>query len=271
MTADMPAARILIVEAETTIARFMSDALKEEGFTVFIEGTLKEGLTACSTRQPDLVVVDLGLPDGDGLDLIGSFRTFSTAPVIVLSARTDEKNKIQALDLGADDYIAKPFGMGELLVCVRAQLRRRALINPETPEPAVDIGDVHVDLGARTVTKNGEPVHLTKLEYRLLQILIESRGKVLTQRQLLQRVWGPAYVERPHYLRIYMSRLRAKLEDDPARPKWAWGAGSHSEVLTACREGFGLCGVNGVACGLGGSSGSLGKHFVLARVKNCAA
>ena len=185
MTADMPAARILIVEAETTIARFVSDALKEEGFTVFIEGTLKEGLTTCSTRQPDLVVVDLGLPDGDGLDLIGSFRTFSTAPVIVLSARTDEKNKIQALDLGADDYIAKPFGMGELLACVRAQLRRRALINPETPEPAVDIGDVHVDLGARTVTKNGEPVHLTKLEYRLLQILIESRGKVLTQRQLL--------------------------------------------------------------------------------------
>lgn len=230
MTADMPAARILIVEAETTIARFVSDALKEEGFTVFIEGTLKEGLTTCSTRQPDLVVVDLGLPDGDGLDLIGSFRTFSTAPVIVLSARTDEKNKIQALDLGADDYIAKPFGMGELLACVRAQLRRRALINPETPEPAVDIGDVHVDLGARTVTKNGEPVHLTKLEYRLLQILIESRGKVLTQRQLLQRVWGPAYVERPHYLRIYMSRLRAKLEDDPARPKWLL-----TEVGVGCR------------------------------------
>lgn len=230
MTADMPAARILIVEAETTIARFVSDALKEEGFTVFIEGTLKEGLTARSTRQPDLVVVDLGLPDGDGLDLIGSFRTFSTAPVIVLSARTDEKNKIQALDLGADDYIAKPFGMGELLACVRAQLRRRALINPETPEPAVDIGDVHVDLGARTVTKNGEPVHLTKLEYRLLQTLIESRGKVLTQRQLLQRVWGPAYVERPHYLRIYMSRLRAKLEDDPARPKWLL-----TEVGVGCR------------------------------------
>lgn len=230
MTADMPLARILIVEAETTIARFVSDALKEEGFTVFIEGTLKEGLTACSTRPPDLVVVDLGLPDGDGLDLIGSFRTFSTAPVIVLSARTDEKNKIQALDLGADDYIAKPFGMGELLACVRAQLRRRALINPETLEPAVDIGDVHVDLGARTVTKNGEPVHLTKLEYRLLQTLIESRGKVLTQRQLLQRVWGPAYVERPHYLRIYMSRLRAKLEDDPARPKWLL-----TEVGVGCR------------------------------------
>ena len=191
---------------------------------------MKEGLTACSTRLPDLVVVDLGLPDGDGLDLIGSFRTFSTAPVIVLSARTDEKNKIQALDLGADDYIAKPFGMGELLACVRAQLRRRALINPETPEPAVDIGDVHVDLGARTVTKNGEPVHLTKLEYRLLQTLIESRGKVLTQRQLLQRVWGPAYVERPHYLRIYMSRLRAKLEDDPARPKWLL-----TEVGVGCR------------------------------------
>ena len=230
MTADMPLARILIVEAETTIARFVAVALKEEGFTVFIEGTLKEGLTACSTRQPDLEVVDLGLPDGDGLDLIGSFRTFSTAPVIVLSARTDEKNKIQALDLGADDYIAKPFGMGELLACVRAQLRRRSLINPETPEPAVDIGDVLVDLGARTVTKNGEPVHLTKLEYRLLQTLIESRGKVLTQRQLLQRVWGPTYVERPHYLRIYMSRLRAKLKDAPARPKWLL-----TEVGVGCR------------------------------------
>ena len=182
MTADMPAARILIVEAETTIARFVSDALKEEGFTVFIEGTLKEGLTACSTRQPDLVVVDLGLPDGDGLDLIGSFRTFSTAPVIVLSARTDEKNKIQALDLGADDYIAKPFGVLELTARVNVALRKHRAPRPRT--------GLILDDERHAATLNGTPLELNNKEYQLLKYLAENEGRVLSRDAILNAVWG---------------------------------------------------------------------------------
>lgn len=220
MSAEISSPRVLIIEDESTIARFIAAVLQDEGFTTFIEGTMKGGLTAAFTRQPDLLIVDLGLPDGDGLDLIGAVRAKMALPMIVLSARTDEKQKIQALDLGADDYLVKPFGMGELKARVRAQLRRQALVQPGNPGTVVEIGDVKVDLAARVVTRAGEEVHLTKLEYRLLQTLIESRGKVLTQRQLLSRVWGPAYVDRPHYLRIYMGRLRSKLEADPARPKW---------------------------------------------------
>ena len=220
MSAEISSPRVLIIEDESTIARFIAAALQDEGFTTFIEGTMKGGLAAAFTRQPDILIVDLGLPDGDGLDLIGAVRAKTALPMIVLSARTDEKQKIQALDLGADDYLVKPFGMGELTARVRAQLRRQALVQPGNPSTVVDIGDVKVDLAACVVTRSGEEVHLTKLEYRLLQTLIESRGKVLTQRQLLSRVWGPAYVDRPHYLRIYMGRLRSKLEADPARPKW---------------------------------------------------
>lgn len=220
MSAEISSPRVLIIEDESTIARFIAAALQDEGFTTFIEGTMKGGLAAAFTRQPDILIVDLDLPDGDGLDLIGAVRAKTALPMIVLSARTDEKQKIQALDLGADDYLVKPFGMGELTARVRAQLRRQALVQPGNPSTVVDIGDVKVDLAARVVTRSGEEVHLTKLEYRLLQTLIESRGKVLTQRQLLSRVWGPAYVDRPHYLRIYMGRLRSKLEADPARPKW---------------------------------------------------
>ena len=213
-------AKIYVVEDESTIARFVADALEIEGYEVRIASTLREGMRAARTERPDLLIVDLGLPDGDGIDLIESTRVFSSAPIIVLSARNGETAKIRALDAGADDYLIKPFSLAELLARVRAQMRRRRFLSGGMPNRLARIGEVEVDLESRTVSKRAAPVHLTKLEYRLLAALIESRGKVLTQRQLLQTVWGPAYVDRPHYLRIYMAHLRTKLEDDPARPQW---------------------------------------------------
>ena len=170
------------------------------------------------TRKPDLVIVDLGLPDGDGVDLIRDLRTWSGVPVIVLSARTDELDKVEALDAGADDYLTKPFGVAELLARVRATVRRRA--QPAGSEkPAIAFGDIEVDLVARTVKRRGELVHLTPIEYRLLALLIANAGRVLTHRQILRDVWGPSHVESPHYVRVYMGHLREKLEDDPAQPK----------------------------------------------------
>ena len=222
--------RILISDDDPIVHQSLSLYLDNEDFLHDSAYDGRQALDMIKKEHYDLMLLDQMMPGMTGMEVCQAVRKDSQLPIIMLTARGEEIDRILGLEMGADDYIAKPFGMGELLACVRAQLRRRALINPETPEPAVDIGDVHVDLGARTVTQNGEPVHRTKLEYRLLQILIESRGKVLTQRQLLQRVWGPAYVERPHYLRIYMSRLRAKLEDDPARPKWLL-----TEVGVGCR------------------------------------
>lgn len=213
-------AKVLVVEDETQIADFVAQALRNEGYSAVTAGSLKDGLRECTLGRPDLLIVDLGLPDGDGTSLISAARRFSSMPIIIVSARTEEAQKIRALDLGADDYLTKPFSMPELTARVRAQMRRRFLADRPTPERKVRIGDVAVDLEARSVTKAGEPVHLTKIEYRLLSYLIASRGKVLTQRQLLVEVWGPPYVDRPHYLRIYMQRLRTKLEDMPARPKW---------------------------------------------------
>ncbi len=211
----------VVVEDEPAIARFVEEALRREGFTTESAGTLREGLRAVRLSRADLLIVDLGLPDGDGSEIIARARAESAVPIIVLSARTEEAQKVKALDLGADDYLTKPFGMAELLARVRAQMRRRGLTAVAGADGSVvHIGDVEVDLAARTVKKRGELVHLTKLEFRLLQALVESRGKVLTQRVLLQQVWGSPYADRPHYLRIYMQHLRTKLEDDPARPKW---------------------------------------------------
>ncbi len=180
--------------------------------------TMKQGLVEAGTRKPDIVIVDLGLPDGDGADLIRDLRTWSGVPVIVLSARTDESDKVNALDAGADDYLTKPFGVAELLARVRATVRRRA--QPAGSEkPAITFGDIEVDLVARNVKRRGELVHLTPIEYRLLALLIANAGRVLTHRQILRDVWGPSHVESPHYVRVYMGHLREKLEDDPAQPK----------------------------------------------------
>ncbi|AGB79100.1 two-component system response regulator KdpE [Pseudocitrobacter corydidari] len=208
---------VLIVEDEQAIRRFLRTALEAEGLRVFDAQTLQRGLLEAATRKPDLVILDLGLPDGDGIDFIRDFRQWSATPVIVLSARSEESDKIAALDAGADDYLSKPFGIGELQARLRVALRRHATTQPN--DPVVTFSDVQVDLAARRIVRGGEEVHLTPIEFRLLAELLNNPGKVLTQRQLLNHVWGPNAVEHSHYLRIYMGHIRQKLEADPARPR----------------------------------------------------
>jgi two-component system KDP operon response regulator KdpE len=194
-------------------------ALEAEGWQVHEADTLQRGLSETGTRKPDLLVLDLGLPDGDGLELIRDVRTWSSVPIVVLSARSDEADKIAALDAGADDYLSKPFGVGELLARVRANLRRpRAAAGDGVAEPVFRFGSVEIDRQARLVRKGGVEVHLTPIEYRLLLVLVANAGRVLTHRQLLREVWGPSHAGQNHYLRIYMGHLRQKLEDDPAQP-----------------------------------------------------
>ncbi|MFJ5453830.1 two-component system response regulator KdpE [Pectobacterium jejuense] len=210
-------ATILIVEDEKEIRRFVRQALEGEGCRVFDAETMQRGLLEAATRKPDLIILDLGLPDGNGIDYIRDLRQWSSLPVIVLSARTDEQDKIDALDAGADDYLTKPFGIGELLARLRVALRRHSNTQQETP--LVNFGSITVDLLNRQVTRDGQELHLTPIEFRLLATLLANPGKVLTQRQLLTQVWGPNAVEHSHYLRIYMGHLRQKLESDPARPR----------------------------------------------------
>ncbi|WCG82028.1 two-component system response regulator KdpE [Pectobacterium sp. A5351] len=210
-------ATILIVEDEKEIRRFVRQALEGEGCRVFDAETMQRGLLEAATRKPDLIILDLGLPDGDGIDYIRDLRQWSSLPVIVLSARTDEQDKIDALDAGADDYLTKPFGIGELLARLRVALRRHSNTQQETP--LVSFGNITVDLLNRQVNRDDQELHLTPIEFRLLATLLANPGKVLTQRQLLTQVWGPNAVEHSHYLRIYMGHLRQKLESDPARPR----------------------------------------------------
>jgi two-component system KDP operon response regulator KdpE len=209
---------LLIVEDDREIRRFVRAALEAEGYRVHEADTLQRGLIEAGTRKPDVIVLDLGLPDGDGVSLVRDVRGWSRVPIIVLSARVDEADKVAALDAGADDYLVKPFGVAELLARVRASLRRRAQGAGESP--IVHFGAVSVDLTNRRVTQNGADVHLTQIEFRLLATLLAHPGKVLTHRQLLRDVWGPAHVEHNHYLRIYMGHLRQKLETDPAQPRY---------------------------------------------------
>ena len=207
-------ATILIVEDEQAIRRFVRSALEAEGFRVCEADGVQRGLIEAATRKPDLVVLDLGLPDGDGQDFIRDLRLWSPIPVIVLSARVDETDKVKALDAGADDYLIKPFGIGELLARVRVALRRRGQVT-DSPSPLVQLGDVCIDLVSRRITRGDEEIHLTPIEFRLLGELLAHPDKVLTHRQLLLAVWGPTFVEHNHYLRIYMGHLRQKLEQDP--------------------------------------------------------
>ena len=217
----------VIIEDEPQIRRFVRAALEAEGWQVHEADTIKKGLTEAGTRKPDLLVLDLGLPDGDGLELIRDVRNWSGVPIVVLSARSDEADKIAALDAGADDYLTKPFGVGELLARVRANLRRPRIAtgagstNPSGEvDPIFCFGDVEVDRQARLVRRGGLEVHLTPIEYRLLTVLITNVGRVLTHRQLLREVWGPSHTEQSHYLRIYMGHLRQKLEVDPTQPRY---------------------------------------------------
>lgn len=206
------------MEDEAEIRRFVRQALEGDGYRVIDADGFQRGLVEAGTRKPDLIVLDLGLPDGDGVDFIREVRTWTATPIIVLSARADERDKVEALDAGADDYLIKPFGVDELLARVRASLRRSRPAS-ETGS-VIEFGDVRVDLTARRITKAGAEVHLTPIEYRLLMALLSHPGKVLTHRQLLKEVWGPAYIDQTHYLRIYMGHLRQKLEDDAARPQF---------------------------------------------------
>ena len=217
-----PAPTAVVIEDEPQIRRFVRGALEAEGWVVHEAGTLRDGLAAAGTRQPDLLVLDLGLPDGDGITLIRDVRGWSTVPIIVLSARIDEADKIAALDAGADDYLTKPFGTGELLARVRANLRRprvAAGADDAAGEPVFRFGDVEIDRAARLVRRAGAEVHLTPTEYRLLTVLAGNAGRVLTHRQLLREVWGPSHADQSHYLRVYMGQLRQKLEADAAQPR----------------------------------------------------
>jgi two-component system KDP operon response regulator KdpE len=209
----------LLVEDEPQIRRFVRSALEQEGWQIFESDTLQRGLIDAGTRQPDLIILDLGLPDGDGIDFIKDVRRWSGVPIIVLSARVSEQDKIKALDAGADDYLSKPFGVGELQARVRATLRRQRQPGISL-DGILEFGDIKVDMKARMVTKAGSMVHLTPTEYRLLMVLVSNVGRVVSNPQLLREVWGPSHSENGHYLRIYMGHLRQKLEDDPTQPRY---------------------------------------------------
>ncbi|MBI0533298.1 MULTISPECIES: response regulator [unclassified Sphingomonas] len=227
--------RILVVEDEADIRRFVRMALEKEGMNVFETETVEDARLNAGSRKPDLMIVDLGLPDGDGKALIRDVRSWMSAPIVVLSAREQETEKVEALDAGADDYLVKPFGVPELLARVRAQLRRAGTMsNGQAASPLVRFGRIEINLATHEITRAGEAVHLTPNEFRLLTALIRGHGKVLTHRQLLLEVWGPGYSERAHYIRIYMAQLRQKLEDDPSQPL---------HLLTELQVGYRLAGV----------------------------
>ena len=208
---------ILIIEDDPQIRRFLRPTLTAEGYLYYEAFTASDGIQQAASRRPDLILLDLGLPDRDGLDVIRQVRGWSQMPIVVLSARGQERDKIAALDLGADDYVAKPFGVGELRARIRAALRRSARATPEGP--VLRFGLIEVDLDKRVVSVAGHEAHLTPNEYRLLEVLLKYPGKVLTHRQLLNEVWGPNHLEQAQYLRVYIAQLRRKLESDPARPR----------------------------------------------------
>ena len=230
----MTSTRILIVEDEANIRRFIGIALQDEGFQVFEADSSKRALIDAASRQPDLVIVDLGLPDGDGKDLISELRGWMSVPILVLSARDREDEKVAALDAGADDYLDKPFGVPELLARIRAQLRRQVQSGTAAVSSKVRFGEVEVDLATHEVRRGSEGVHLTPIEFRLLSALIRGQGRVLTHRQLLLDVWGLDYADRAHYLRVHMAHLRQKLEADPAQPQ---------HLITELQVGYRLVGL----------------------------
>jgi two-component system KDP operon response regulator KdpE len=208
---------ILIIEDDPAIRRFLRATLAAEDYQYFESETVADGILQVDTRRPDLVLLDLNLPDRDGLDVIRHVRQTSQMPIVVLSARGQEKDKIAALDLGADDYVEKPFAVGELLARIRAAFRRAAAT--AQPGSVFRFGQIELDMEGRVLRIDGAEVHLTPHEYKLLQVLIKHAGKVLTHRQLLAEVWGPNQVDQAQYLRVYIAQLRRKLEKDPARPK----------------------------------------------------
>ena len=213
-----PQTHVLIVEDEADIRRFVRMALENEGYEVFEADGVKRGLIEAGTRRPEVVILDLGLPDGDGVDFIRDLRGWSACPVVVLSARSGEADKIAALDAGADDYLVKPFGAGELMARVRAQLRRQVQ-QAASGDPVIRFGDICIDLARRIVERHGEQLHLTPIEYRLLTYLASQPDRVITHKQLLNAVLGPGHAEDTHYVRVHMANLRKKIEVEASMPK----------------------------------------------------
>jgi two-component system KDP operon response regulator KdpE len=211
---------ILLIEDDAQIRRFLRASLVTQGYELIEAETGKEGVALAASRVPDVVLLDLGLPDMEGLEVIKQLRTWSSVPIIVLSARGQERDKVANLDAGADDYLTKPFGIGELLARIRVALRKAMPAEEGKPEAMYSLGDIKVDFQRRLVFRHQEEVHLTPIEYKLFAALIKHRGKVVTHRQLLKEVWGPSYTEQNPYLRIFILNLRRKLEADPTRPQY---------------------------------------------------
>lgn len=209
---------ILVIDDEAPVRKFLRVTLESHQYAVVEAAEGQEGIRKSAVDQPDLIILDLGLPDMDGVEVTRRLRTWCVAPIIVVSARGKEQDKVVALDAGADDYLTKPFGVRELMARVRVALRHSAASKQGATDPLFDVGKLRVDLAHRRVTFGGKPVHLTPNEFRLMSVLVKHLGKVLTHRQLLQEVWGPDSTESTHYLRVYMNQLRQKVEEDPTQP-----------------------------------------------------
>ncbi|WP_330182365.1 response regulator [Nocardia sp. NBC_01503] len=219
MTNAAPApTKVLVVDDEPQILRALRINLSVRGYEVTTASTGAAALRAAAEKHPDVVVLDLGLPDMDGIEVLAGLRGWTTTPVIVLSARTDSSDKVEALDAGADDYVTKPFGMDELLARLRAAVRRSSG-TADTSEPVIETSSFTVDLAAKKVTRHGRDVHLTPTEWGMLEMLVRNKGKLVGRREILREVWGPSYATETHYLRVYLAQLRRKLEDDPSQPK----------------------------------------------------
>ncbi len=214
------APNILIIEDEPQIRRFLRTSLGSQGYTLLEATTAKEGLSEAAAHPPDIVLLDLGLPDMDGLEVITRLREWMTAPIIIISARGQERDKVAALDSGADDYLTKPFGVGELMARLRVALRHSSKTQSSEAQTVVEIGNLKIDLSKRLVFLKGKELKLTPIEFKLLTLLVKHVGKVLTHRQISQEVWGPHYAEENHSLRVFVHQLRQKIETDPAQPKY---------------------------------------------------
>ncbi|MFC3447816.1 response regulator [Amycolatopsis speibonae] len=219
MSADTASATVLVVDDEPQIVRALRINLSARGYKVITAHDGTAALKAVAETKPDVVVLDLGLPDLDGTEVIAGLRGWTTVPIIVLSARGDSADKVQALDAGADDYVTKPFGMDELLARLRAAVRRSASSSVDGVDAVVDTGSFRIDLAAKKVRRDGKEVHLTKTEWGVLELLVRNRGRLVAQKQLLHEVWGPTYETESHYLRVYLAQLRRKLEPEPSRPR----------------------------------------------------